>query len=120
MVEGLKGGEAASVKPKRWTVAEWMTIFEEYRSSGLTVRAFCHARDLLESAFYRWRRKILSEASVRQAPQQNAVTFAEVSLPVTHHPTIDLKRGDISIALPETVSPATLRTAILALGELSC
>ena len=38
----------------------WRTAFAMWRSSGLSVAAFCRSRDLNLSSFYRWR-KILDD-----------------------------------------------------------
>ena len=38
----------------------WRTTFATWRSSGLSVAAFCRSRDLNLSSFYRWR-KILDD-----------------------------------------------------------
>ena len=41
-------------------VERWRTTFAVWRSSGLSVAAFCRSRDLNLSSFYRWR-KILND-----------------------------------------------------------
>ena len=41
-------------------VERWRTSFAMWRSSGLSVAAFCRSRDLNLSSFYRWR-KILDD-----------------------------------------------------------
>ena len=37
------------------TLERWRTIFAMWRSSGLSVAAFCRSRSLNTSSFYRWR-----------------------------------------------------------------
>jgi hypothetical protein len=37
------------------TLARWRTVFANWRSSGLTVTAFCRSNSLNVSSFYRWR-----------------------------------------------------------------
>ena len=41
---------------ERWRY--WRRVFEEHRSSGLSIAAFCRERDLSPASFYSWRRKI--------------------------------------------------------------
>ena len=36
----------------------WRRWFEDWRSSGLSVRAFCCRRDVSEASFYAWRREL--------------------------------------------------------------
>jgi hypothetical protein len=39
-------------------VERWRTSFAMWRSSGLSVAAFCRSRDLNLSSFYRWRKSL--------------------------------------------------------------
>ncbi|QDU19811.1 IS66 family insertion sequence element accessory protein TnpA [Urbifossiella limnaea] len=46
--------------PDTHLVERWRTTFAMWRSSGLSVAAFCRSRELNLSSFYRWR-KILDD-----------------------------------------------------------
>jgi len=49
----------------------WRTIFATWRSSGLSVAAFCRSHSLNTSSFYRWRNIFddLDRTSESRAPQ---------------------------------------------------
>lgn len=36
----------------------WRTKISEWKKSGLSIRAFCHQHDIVETSFYAWRREI--------------------------------------------------------------
>ena len=55
----------------------WRRHVERQPISGLTVRDYCSRHDLVESAFYRWRR-VLAERDIRPAPA--APTFVPVTI----------------------------------------
>ena len=50
----------------------WRTMVEQWRGSGLSVRAFCARRSLSEPSFYAWRRTLQERdaAQVRFVPVQ--------------------------------------------------
>jgi transposase len=64
-----------STKNQRSLVKErfWRARVEQWRRSGLSVRAFCRERGLLEPNFYAWRRTL----AVRDA---EAVSFVPVQV----------------------------------------
>jgi transposase len=64
----------------------WRTMVRQWRSSGLSVRAFCAEHDLAEPSFYAWRRTLAErDASavpfvpVRVAPEPRLQTTADAS-----------------------------------------
>ena len=48
------------------TMARWRTVFATWRTSGLTITAFCRAHSITVSNFYRWR-NILDRLDARPA-----------------------------------------------------
>jgi transposase-like protein len=64
----------------------WRRIVREWRSSGLSVRAFCRERDLSEPNFYAWRRTLAERdaqaarfVAVRVVADEKAATAARRS-----------------------------------------
>jgi transposase-like protein len=45
----------------------WRRLIQEWRKSGLSVRAFCHQHDLSEPNFYTWRRTLAQRDAARAA-----------------------------------------------------
>jgi transposase len=46
----------------------WRRMLRQWRSSGLSVRAFCQQHELAEPTFYAWRRTIAQRDAVSDAP----------------------------------------------------
>ncbi len=51
----------------------WRLALEEYRVSGLSVRAFCSREGLSEPSFYSWRRKFQHRDAAASGSRQNLV-----------------------------------------------
>jgi hypothetical protein len=49
--------------PSRDRLSEWRDRLSEYRSSGLTVAAWCRKNGLSEFTYYYWRRRIASSSA---------------------------------------------------------
>lgn len=41
-----------------WTIKQFETVYDRYRSSGLRVREFCRNECIQESKFYYWQRRL--------------------------------------------------------------
>lgn len=110
------------IKAKRSykTAAEWRRIIEAHRLSGTSVRAFCREHALLVSSFFRWRRKLHQPEVKQSASKKNAPPFVEVSLDPPSLPAIEIRRGDIIIALHGSADLPLLKDAVAALGALAC
>ncbi len=52
----------------------WHRHLKEYHSSGQTIRAYCHANDLRETAFYFWRKEIAYRDREQAAPSPTPST----------------------------------------------
>ena len=48
----------------------WQDVLRRWREGGQSVRAFCHAEGLRESAFYFWRRKLGSRGQRTRRPPE--------------------------------------------------
>jgi hypothetical protein len=97
---------------------QWQRWIQQWRTSGLTIRAFCLRRGLSQPAFYRWRR-VLADRGVRpRADADDLPLFVPVDLePSGPTPTIEvlLPRGQ-RVAVRPGFDRATL-AQVLAVRE---
>ena len=72
--------------------AEWETIFEQFSTSGLSMRAFCEREGLAKGTFSKWMHRL-------GEPDVGPSAFVEVSRPV---PSGDgnLEAGEFELVLP--------------------
>lgn len=71
---------------------EWQRILERYRSSGLSMSAFCRREKISKGSFSRWRRRIEAERSV-------VPTFVELTTPSAPEIPASLS-GELELRLP--------------------
>ena len=57
--------------------AQWRRIVSEFAGSGLSLRAFCKQRGIVDGVFYYWRRRLA--ADVPANPKQQTPRFLLVS-----------------------------------------
>jgi transposase-like protein len=96
----------------------WRQLIQQWRSSGLTVRAFCARHHLAEPSFYAWRR----ELQQRDADQ---VAFVPVRVLDPEAPAaaagIDLLLpGQRTVRVAPGFDSATLRRLLAVLEQASC
>ncbi len=69
--------------------AEWQTIFEQFSTSGLSMRAFCQREDLATGTFSKWMHRLddrdeqpaaFVELSRRVAPSSSTLDAGEYEL----------------------------------------
>jgi len=93
---------------------EWRERVASWASSGLSVRAFCLRRGLVETAFYFWKRELRSrDAAV------TAVTAATSSAATAPMPSPSLKRPPAKSPLP-TFVPLTVIPSATVSVEIRC
>ena len=69
----------------------WQMAVETWRSSGLSIRAFCRQEGLSEPSFYAWRRKFSSAALVNREQEATASeAFIEVPMPTAQPAGLEL------------------------------
>ena len=86
----------------------WEEVVRRWREAGQSVRAFCGAEGLRESAFYFWRRELVrhGQRSPRRAPAtaNGSRTRARSAIPALRSP----RRGPVPSFLPvHVVGPAS-------------
>ena len=65
----------------RVKLQEWSAQIQNYRSSGLPVRAWYRQEGINASTYYRWKRELLTAANQAPCSGVPAVTFAELPEP---------------------------------------
>jgi transposase len=93
----------------------WRRLIQLWRSSGLTVRAFCARHHLTQPSFYAWRRELQQrDAATAFFPVQ--VVTDDQQAPST--PIEILLAGGRSVRITPGFDPATLRQLLAVLQEV--
>jgi len=106
-------------------VERWRTTFAMWRSSGLSVAAFCRSRDLNLSSFYRWR-KILNDLDQPAAtrPRSEPDPLSRPSfVPVRVIPDTVVEAilpSGLQLRVPLSADAPQLARLVLALGASPC
>ncbi len=106
-------------------VERWRTIIDDWRSSGLSVTAFCRSRQVNKSGFHRWR-SILDQLDHGSAVPPRPVAEpkpAPVFVPVRVIPDavveVILPSG-LQLRVPLSADAQQLARLVLALGATTC
>lgn len=103
----------------------WRGMVRRWRSSGLSVRAFCENQGLLEPAFYSWRRTLAARAAERTPPGRKVRTQelpafvpVQVAAAARSSPTLEVVLGPGRvIRVPADFDAAALRSLLAILEE---
>jgi len=107
--------------------AYWRDVVARFRSSGLSVRAFCRREKLVETAFYFWRRTLADRdgGSVTKrrptskralaAPAFVPLTIRREALPPTAGMSLELPGGGV-LRFGDSMPTARIVEVIRALG----
>ena len=92
----------------------WRRLIQLWKSSGLTVRAFCARHHITQPSFYAWRREL---------QQRDATTFVPVQVatddqPDSSTPIEILLAGGRSVRITPGFDPATLRQVLAVLQDV--
>jgi hypothetical protein len=95
---------------------QWCRWIDQWRQSGLSVRAFCTLHELAEPSFYAWRRLI-------QQRQEAARPFVAVQVvgddePSAGQPFEVVLPGGRTLRVPPRFDSAALRQLLAALQEV--
>ena len=99
------------------TLERWRTIFATWRSSGLSVAAFCRSRSLNMSSFYRWR-KIIDDLGRALEPRP-AQSFVPVRVVPDTIVELILPTG-VQLRVPLAADAGQVARLAHALGAHSC
>jgi hypothetical protein len=83
--------------------AQWKTIFEEQKTSGLAIIDYCREHQLSTSSFYAIRKKL----DITQSNFVRAKITQQVEL-VSSQTTIELSIGQAKVTLPSTTTASYL------------
>ena len=106
-------------------VERWRTIIATWRSSGLSVAAFCRSRDVNKSGFHRWR-SILDDLE-RSSPTpprplvepKSSLSFVPVRVVPDAIVEVILPSG-LQLRVPLSADAQQLARLVLALGATPC
>lgn len=103
----------------------WRTIISDWRTSGLSVSAFCRSRKLNLSGFHRWRNILadLGRSSTTltrsQAEQKSSPSFVPVRVVPDTVVELILPSG-LQLRVPLSADAQQLARLVLALGVAPC
>ena len=118
----------------------WRTVIEDHAASGHSISRFCRERNLQETSFYRWRKK-LSNSTRRQRSARSKPTVTRVSnqkrstkpppfvaVDLAQGPTVGTNQNGFEISLangrhvlvPSTFDVGSLRRLIQLLESMPC
>lgn len=114
---------AKGVNPRSVRARErWAGIVDEWRRSGLGVRAFCRKRGVGEPSFYAWRRRLRGARPARSAGA-NKPGFLPVRVVSRGAPSagieIEFPSGHV-VRAGADVAPETLARAVALVGSSQC
>lgn len=98
----------------------WRTTFAAWRTSGLSVAAFCRSRHLNLSSFYRWR-KILDDLDRPTATRPDPRPSSFVPVRVIPDPVVEvLLPSGLQLRVPLSADAPQLARLVRALGGTPC
>ncbi len=99
---------------------EWISLIQDQKASGLSVRTWCRENDIGQGKYYYWLNK-LRKAAIEQFPEElNETTFVPLEIPsvvptansINSTSDITIRKGEISIEFSGDTPLSTI-TAIL-------
>lgn len=99
----------------RRSASEWALLVEEFKTSSLTLTAFCEQADVSLSQFYNWRRKLRADAARVDGgftPVRLRAASATSQSPVGGRIEVRLKNGRI-VRVVGAVDAQVLREVML-------
>jgi transposase-like protein len=113
-------------KPRDPRKAErWRRLIEQWRRSGLSVRAFCEGHHLAVPSFYAWRRRLQQDAPLPDvSPPPESVTFVPVHVQPEafdqQQPLELVLANGRCLRIPSRFDANVLRALLAVLEEPSC
>ena len=103
------------------TLARWKTLFATWRSSGLTVTAFCRSRDLNTSSFYRWRTILDGLDRPPRSPTEPSPPISFVPVRVIAEAIVEvILPSGLQLRVPLGADARQVARLVLALGAEPC
>jgi transposase-like protein len=104
----------AKAKRGSWTAsaeARWRSVFDDWRRSGLGVRAFCRRRGVSEHSFYVWRKRLADS---------DEPTFLPVRVVEEPKASIEVRISNAVISVQPGFDRKLLADVVAALGTSRC
>lgn len=108
---------------KHDVVAErWAMLIKERIKSGMTVREWCHDRDIKESRYYYWLRILRRDAVENKGHKQQVSPFVELPADTCREQVFDpavavIRKGNIAIEVTESASAGFIAKVMEALAN---
>jgi transposase-like protein len=95
----------------------WRRLIQQWKNSGLTVRAFCARHHITQPSFYAWRRELQERDAATAFVPVHVETDDQLARPISI-PTIEVVlAGGQCVRVPPGFDPATLRQLLVVLQE---
>lgn len=100
---------------KRWTM-----LIKERMESGMTVREWCHEKNIKESRYYYWLKILRKDAVENQEQKQQISPFVELPADISREQTFQsaaavIRKGNITIEVTESASAGFIAKVMEAL-----
>ena len=108
---------------KHDVVAErWAMLIKERMESGMTVREWCHDRNIKESRYYYWLRILRRDAVENEQHKQQLSPFVELPADICREQFPDqiaavIRKGNITIEVTESASAGFIAKVMEALAN---
>lgn len=93
-------------------MAQWAQRITDCRSSGMSVRSWCHENGIREQTYYKWQRVLF-----QQVKSQHESQFAEVTptrLPTSGNVAVTLRIDGVDLQIHNGADTATLEAVLRA------
>ena len=108
---------------KHDVVAErWAMLIKERLESGMTVREWCHDRNIKESRYYYWLRILRQDAVKEKEHRQQVSPFVELPADICREQVFEpaaavIRKGNITIEVTESASAGFIAKVMEALAN---
>lgn len=109
---------------KHDVIAErWAMLIKERMDSGMTIKEWCHERDIKESQYYYWLKTLRRDEAAGMGHKQQAPPFVELPA-VCQEQVLQpgmaaaiIRKGDVSIEVTESASAGFIAKVMEALSN---
>ncbi len=103
------------------SIEYWGDVFREHRASGLSIRQFCDERRIVQTQFYKWRKRLTESASTqkKQVPSFVPVTLVDAPTQARSSQIEILIDGSLSVLVHDGFDAKTLSKVIRVLKPSS-
>lgn len=104
------------------TAERWAMLIKERMESGMTVREWCHDRDIKESRYYYWLRRLRQDAVKEKERRQQVSPFVELPTDICREQVFEpaaavIRKGNVTIEVTESASAGFIAKVMEALAN---